>query len=355
MPIRIGHRPVGLGSPLFVIAELGLNHGGSLDRALALVDAAAASGASAIKLQTLRGDRLVAPGCPAPMHVQARSLVEFFGQFELDEAAHLAVADRARARGLAVMSTPFDLDAVDLLERVGVDAYKIASGDITFHQLIGRVAATGKPLVISTGMSDLAEVGAAVACAREAGAEDVALLHCVSAYPVPEGSENLRAIATLAAAFDLPVGLSDHTSLPEAAVVATSLGAALYERHVVSSAEDDAIDRAVSSTPEQLAAIVQAAERARIALGDGVKRCLAAEEGNRSASRRGLYAVRSLAAGEIVRLDDMRALRPEAGADPRDWRAVVGRTVTSAIAAGDPLEHGSLDHAPRLAEVDRAL
>jgi sialic acid synthase SpsE len=338
-----------------VIAELGLNHGGSLDRALALVDAAAASGASAIKLQTLRGDRLVAPGCPAPMHVQARSLVEFFEQFELDEAAHRAVAGRARARGLAIMSTPFDLDAVDMLDRVGIDAYKIASGDITFHQLIARAAATGKPLVISTGMSDLADVAAAVTCAREAGARDLALLHCVSAYPVPEGSENLRAIATLAAAFDVPVGLSDHTTAPEAAVVATALGATLYERHLVADAADEAIDRAVSSTPEELAATIRSAERARRGLGDGVKSCLDAEVGNRTASRRGLYAARPLAAGEVLRAADMVALRPATEVDPRDWRDLVGRRVLNSIAAGDALDPASFGQAVTSAEVGRAL
>jgi sialic acid synthase SpsE len=355
MPIRIGHTPVGAGNPLFVIAELGLNHGGSVERALALVDAAAAAGASAIKLQTLRGSRLVAPGCPAPMHVQARSLAGFFEQFELDEAAHRAVAARARARGLAVMSTPFDLDAVDLLERVGVDAYKIASGDITFHQLIARAAATGKPLVISTGMSDLSEVASAVTCAREAGAREIALLHCVSAYPVPEGSENLRAIATLASTFDVPVGLSDHTTMLEAAIVATALGASIYERHLVADAEDDAIDRAVSSTPEELRAIIEGSERARRSLGDGVKICLDAEAGNRTASRRGLYAVRTLAPGQVLRVADMVALRPAGAADPRDWRKLTGRRVVKPIAAGDSLDARSFGEDASTGEVRRAV
>ncbi len=170
MPIRIAGRSVGAGEPLFAIAEIGLNHGGSQDEALALVDAAARAGASAVKLQTLRADGLVAGHCPAPAHVEARSLRDFFRQFELDEEAHRAVATRARAHGLAFMSTPFDLDAVEMLERVGVDAFKIASGDLTFVSLIRRVAATGKPIVLSTGMSTLAEAASAAACAREAGA-----------------------------------------------------------------------------------------------------------------------------------------------------------------------------------------
>jgi len=346
MPIGIARHTIGEGLPLFVIAELGLNHGGSLEHALSLVDAAAGAGAHAVKLQTLRGRLLVAPHCPAPMHVTAASLVEFFGQFELDEAAHHAVAARARSHGLAVMSTPFDLDAVDLLERVGVDAYKIASGDVTYHQLIARAAATGRPLVISTGMSDMHDIAGALACARSHGAADVALLHCVSAYPVPAGAENLRAIATLAAAFGVPVGLSDHSTYPDAAVVATALGASLYERHLVVGPNSDSVDAAVSSTPAELAAIVAASERARAALGSGVKSCAAAEQGNREGSRRGLYAVRALKAGETIEESDLVALRPSTGIDARQWRQLVGRQVDTDLAAGAAFDRAMLRQAP---------
>src|SRR4029079_5913956 len=156
----------------------------------------AAAGVQAIKLQTIIARQLVSPACPPPSHVAARSLVAFFEQFELGEAQHVALADHARMRGLKVISTPFSEAAVDLLENVGVDAYKIASGDLTWDQLIVRCAATGKPLVISTGMATLAEVQHALAVARDAGADQIALLHCVSAYPVPRGSENLQAIDT---------------------------------------------------------------------------------------------------------------------------------------------------------------
>lgn len=338
MPTRIGRRVVGPDAPLFVIAEIGLNHGGSVEEALALVDLAAEAGASAVKLQTLRGETLVAPHCPPPMHVEAQSLVDFFAGFELDEEAHRRIAARARAHGLAMLSTPFDLDAVALLERVGVDAYKIASGDVTYHQLIARAAATGKPLIISTGMSDLADVGEALACARAAGATDVALLHCVSAYPVPAGSENLRAIATLAQTFQVPVGLSDHSACPEAAVVTMALGGSLYERHIVADAASTAIDKDVSSTAQELAGIVAMAERARYALGDGIKRCLQSESPNREGSRRGLYAARNLAPGHSISEDDFTALRPLGPIDARDWRSVIGRTVTRAVTAGEALD-----------------
>ena len=150
--LRIGPKVAGEGAPLFVVAEIGLNHDGSVERALSLVDAAAAAGAAAVKLQTLDAAALVAPGAPAPAHVSAASMVDFFRRFELDEAAHARVVARARERGLAVMATPLSEEAVDMLERVGIDAYKIASGDITWEALITKAARTGKPVVISTGM-----------------------------------------------------------------------------------------------------------------------------------------------------------------------------------------------------------
>ena len=195
MDFEIGGQRIGSREPLFVIAELGLNHGGSLERALALVDAAAAAGASAVKLQSFRAADLIALGCPAPAHVEASSLQEFFRQFELDAEAHAAVRDRARHHGLAFIATPFSCAAIDMLEEIGVDALKIASGDVTFDGLIARAARTGLPLVISTGMSTLAETAHAVSLARAEGARSLALLHCVSAYPVPESSQNLQGVA----------------------------------------------------------------------------------------------------------------------------------------------------------------
>lgn len=334
--MAIGGRGIGPAHPFFVIAEIGLNHGGSIDRALALVDAAAAAGASAVKLQTLFADELVAADCPAPSHVASESLRDFFRAFELDEAAHRAVAVRARAHGLAFMATPFSEGAVDLLERVGVDAFKIASGDLTWDRLIERTASSGRPIVLSTGMASMAEVSHAVAVAHAAGGRDLALLHCVSAYPVPSGSENLRALTALRAAFGLPVGLSDHGTDTFAMPIAVALGAALYERHVVLSAGDEAIDAPVSSTPAALAAVVTHAARARAALGAGQKVCLPAEAMNRPASRRGLYARRTLPAGHIVGRADVMALRPALGLGAEHERDLIGARLARTLAAGQP-------------------
>ncbi len=334
MRMRIARRQLGPEFPLFVIAELGLNHGGSTDTALALVDSAAQAGASAVKLQSLRADRLVTGSCPAPAHVTAGSLREFFRHFELDEAAHRAIVRRARSRGLAFMATPFDEEVVGLLESLDCDAYKIASGDITHTRLIRRVAATGRPVVVSTGMANLDEIGQAVTVARRAGATHLALLHCVSAYPVPDGSENLRAIAELARTFDVPVGLSDHGTNPIAASIAVALGAALYEKHLVLDETGEAVDQAVSVTGAGLAEIVAEAERTRRALGHGRKICVAAEAVNLAASRRGLYAARDLRPGDRVGSEDIAILRPAAGLDAHRWSELVGIRVNRDVKAG---------------------
>lgn len=332
--MKIAGRPIEAGAPLFVIAEIGLNHGGRLDRASALADAAARAGASAVKLQTLRADHLLAADAPAPLHVGAASMRDFFRRFELTEEEQRTVAERARASGMAFMSTPFDEGAIDLLVRLGAAALKIASGDVTHHRLIAAAARTGLPLVVSTGMADLDEVAAAVVCARQAGARELALLHCVSAYPVPAGDENLAALSTLARHFGLPVGLSDHSRESLAAALAVALGASIYERHIVLGTDDDAVDRDVSSTPDELRQIVEGAARVRSALGDGVKRCLDAERGNRRASRRGPYAARDLEPGTILDDESFVMLRPEHAFGASAWRDLVGRRIARGVPRG---------------------
>jgi sialic acid synthase SpsE len=335
---ELGGRPVGPSAPVFVIAELGLNHGGDLDCALALVDAAADAGATGIKLQTLESDALVAPSCPAPAHLSAASLRDFFVRFELDFEAHRHIVTRARQRGLAVLSTPLSEYAVAMLEPLALDGYKIASGDLTYDGLIAAAARTGRPLVLSTGMGDLDEVLHAVDVAKRAGAKDMAILHCVSAYPTPVDCQNLRAIETLRAATGLPVGLSDHGPGLLSAVAATALGAVIYERHFVLSPEHDAVDRAVSSTPEELEAIVQAVAATRAALGDGVKECLPVELVNRTASRRGVYAARRLRVGDIITEGDIVCLRPANDIAPQHTRALLGATAARDISAGDAIQ-----------------
>lgn len=340
--VRIGGRTAGDGAPLFVIAEIGLNHDGSIDRALALVDAAAAAGASAVKVQALIAAELVAPGAPAPLHVEATSMVDFFRRFELDEAGYARLAARARERGLAFIATPFSESAVDMLTRVGVDAWKIASGDVTWERLIQRCGATGQPVIISTGMSSLQDAQRALFWATRAGSDGVALLHCVSAYPVPQGSENLRAIATLGMACRAVVGFSDHSADGFAVPLAVAMGAAIYERHLVLHADDHSIDAEVSSTPGELAAMIRAAARTTAALGNGLKTCQPAEKGNLEPSRRALYARRRLPAGHVVSSADVIALRPAHGLGAERQRELLGQRLSRDVEAGAPFQAADL-------------
>jgi sialic acid synthase SpsE len=334
MRLEIGGRPIGVEHPVFVVAEIGLNHSGSVDRALEMVDAAADAGASAIKLQTLKADDLVAAACPAPAHVSATSLREFFAGFELNALAHRSVVRRARERGLAVMSTPFSIELVGMLQSIGIDAFKIASGDLTFDGLIAAAAATGRPVVLSTGMASLLEVGRAVDIAAGAGASEIIVLHCVSAYPTPLDSQNLRAITTLDRYLRIPIGLSDHAVGTHAAIAAVALGACVYERHLVLEDDHSAVDKDVSSTPSELKALIAAMEETRRSLGDGRKVCQPAEKPNVVPSRRGLYAARPLSAGTRLTADDIVALRPATSLTPAAWNTLVGSVLTRDIAAG---------------------
>lgn len=335
---EIGGRRIGAEHPVFVIAEIGLNHSGSVDRALAMVDAAAAAGASAVKLQTLTAEELVAVTCPAPAHVSAASLRDFFSRFELDLDAHRAIVRRARDRGLAVMSTAFSERLVGMLASLEIDAFKIASGDLTYDALIESAAGTRRPLVISSGMSTLAEVQRAVRIAGHAGADRLAVLHCVSAYPTPPTSQNLRAIATLQRLVRVPVGLSDHAAGMSSAIAAVALGACLYERHLVLDDDADAIDRAVSSTPSELAELIRVMEETRLALGDGRKIPQQAELPNVHASRRGLYAARALPAGTRVGREDVAVLRPSTSIAPSQLSFVVGSVLRRDVPAGAAFE-----------------
>jgi sialic acid synthase SpsE len=241
------------------------------------------------------------------------------------------------------MTTPFAEDVIPALTEIGFDAYKIASGDVTYLGLIRTAASTGRPVVISSGMSDLAEVGAALGAAWSGGGRELAVLHCVSAYPVPSGSENLRAISTLADEFHQPVGLSDHGSGLVTAVAAVALGACIYERHLVLPGDTTAIDAPVSSTPTELAEIVRAMEQARCALGSGVKVCQSVEAVNVTASRRGLYARRAMRAGERVSCDDVIALRPATRVPPSRVGALVGVTLQRDVTAGAPFDLSDLE------------
>ncbi|MEU0567740.1 pseudaminic acid synthase [Nonomuraea sp. NPDC005983] len=341
--ISIAGRPVGPGSPPFVVAEMSGNHGGSLDRALAIVDAVADSGAHALKLQTYRADTITidADG-PAFRIGEQHELWGGENLYRLYERAHTPwewhepIFARARTRGLAPFSSPFDPTAIELLEKLDTPAYKIASSEIVDLPLIRLAAATRKPLIISTGMASIAEIHAAVETARDAGCAQLAVLSCTASYPASPAESNLRSLPLLAGLTGAAVGVSDHTPGLGAALAAVALGACLIEKHVTLSRADGGVDAAFSLEPDELATLVVESGRAWQSLGSPAIGPRASEkEGLRF--RRSLYVVRDVRAGEPVTAENVRSIRPAGGLPPAAVAQVMGRRFTRDASLGTPL------------------
>lgn len=327
---------MGPGHPCFVIAEAGVNHNGDPRLAHRLVELAAAAGADAVKFQTFRPESLVSAGAASAPYQRDRGAAtqrEMLDALTLPRSAWSELAAHAAERGLAFLSTAFDSESLELLLGVGVPAVKIPSGELDNLQFIARMASTGLPVILSTGLGTLEEVAAALEAASAAPA--VALLHCVTAYPSPVGSSNLRAMVTMAESFQVPVGWSDHTRGTVTAVAAVALGAALLEKHFTTDPSLPGPDHAASASSEELAEYVAAVRAAESSLGDGVKRPAEAELENLRFARRSYHATRDLAPGEVLREEDVRLLRPATGLPPAT--VVVGRVVAREVAAGRPL------------------
>jgi N,N'-diacetyllegionaminate synthase len=310
-----------------VIAELGNNHEGDMGRARELVEAAAAAGAHAVKLQAIDPPRLVRP-------TETARLAQLEG-FRLSVEQHGELAELARARDLGYVCTPFDLDAVRWLAPL-VDALKIASGDNDFARLIGAAAAAGRPLVISTGMSDDATVTRALEAA--AAAPEVALLHCVSAYPTAPADAALATIPDLARRHGVTVGYSDHTLGIDACVAAVAAGARILEKHfTLDHGLSDFRDHQLSAEPDELRALVTRVAEVEALMGAPRTGMAAAEAGVRAAARRSIVAARDLPAGHRVEAEDLTWLRPADGLPPGDEDRLVGRALTRPVAAGETL------------------
>lgn len=338
---RIGDRQVGAGQPPYVIAELSGNHNGELARALALIDAAAAAGADAIKLQTYTADTMTID-CDRPEFTIRGGLWDGNTLYRLYQEAHTpwewhaALFQRAREHQMGVFSTPFDESAVDFLETLAAPAYKIASFELTDLPLIARAARTGKPLIISTGMGSLEEIAAAVDTAQRNGAGGIALLHCVSAYPAPVADINLATMPDLAQRYGVAAGLSDHTMGGDVAIAAAALGACIIEKHFTLRRADGGPDSAFSMEPEEFAAMARGCRTAWTALGHVSHEREASETGNVQ-FRRSLYFVRDVAPGAVITRDDVRAIRPGHGLPPGEIGRVLGRKARIAISRGTPV------------------
>jgi len=340
--VRIGDREVGGGAPVYIIAEAGSNHDRSLDQAKRLIDVAAEAGADAVKFQTFTADRIVAETKTRAKYLDDllppdKTMSDLFRELELPHEWHAALFEHATAAGLDFISTPFDFEAVDLLDDLGVKVFKVASYELWHLPLIREVASRGKPIICSTGMADLADVQDAVDTVAATGNDQLILLHCVVNYPPPFSDLNLRAIGTLRQAFHVPVGYSDHSSGITAPIVATALGAAVIEKHYTLSRDLPGPDHRFAIEPDELAAMVRGIRDAQAALGTGIKRMAPAEADLYVTARRSLFAARDLAEGTVLGVDDIAVLRPGTGLEVRDLEKVVGRTARRAIGRHEPL------------------
>lgn len=341
--ITIGNHKIGAAHPPFVIAEMSGNHNQSLERALEIVEAAAKTGAHALKIQTYTPDTMTLDLDEREFHISdpkslwaGTSLYKLYGEAYTPWEWHKPIFDRARALGVIAFSTPFDDTAVDFLESLDVPCYKIASFENTDLPLIRRVAATGKPLIISTGMASIAELDDTVHAAREAGCKDLILLKCTSTYPATAGNTNILTIPHMRELFGCEVGLSDHTMGVGVSVASVALGATVIEKHFTLNRADGGVDSTFSMEPAEMAQLVLETERAWQSLGQVNYGATEAEKKS-IVFRRSLYVVQDLKAGDVLTKENVRAIRPGLGLATKYLEVVVGKKLHSAVARGTPL------------------
>jgi sialic acid synthase SpsE len=346
---RIGDRPIGPGYPCYVIAEAGSNHNRDLPTALRLIEVAADAGADAVKFQTYTADGLYSRKTPDMSYLKESGLVgdsesvwELIKRVEIPWEWHGELASHAADAGITFLSTPFEEAAVDLLEGIGVPAYKIASYEVNHLPLIAYAARTGKPLLISTGMASLGDIERALDTAAAAGAQDLLLMHCAVNYPPRFDDLNLRAIITLRDAFQIPIGWSDHTPGHTADVVAVALGACAVEKHYTLSREQTGPDHPFALEPEELKHMVQAIRETEASLGSSVKRVTEAESEMFRLGRRSLVAARDIAAGDGIGRDDLAVKRPGFGIPVHEIEQVIGRHAAHDLAHDDVLQWDDL-------------
>jgi N,N'-diacetyllegionaminate synthase len=337
--ITIAGRTIGPGSPCFLIAEAGVNHNGDLRLALRLVDVAAEAGADAVKFQTFAADRLATMDAPKAEYQKTgtpsgETQYEMLMRLELTPAAHRKIVDRCREKGILFLSTPFDEGSADLLQQLDVPAFKLPSGELTNLPFLAHVAAKKRPLILSTGMASLDEVSAALETVRRAGAKEIALLHCVSHYPAEPREANLRAMETMACAFNVPVGFSDHTPGIEVSLAAVALGASVIEKHVTTGRGLPGPDHKASLEPSELSALVRGVRNVEAAMGDGRKRPAASEAAIAAVARKSLVAAADLPADTRLAIEHIEIRRPGTGLPPAMREQLVGRTLRVAVKKG---------------------
>ncbi|RBI72248.1 pseudaminic acid synthase [Roseovarius sp. TE539] len=340
--IRIAGRPVGPGHPPYVIAELSANHNGSLYQALRIIDAAIEAGADAVKIQTYHPDTITLESDAPDFRITeglwaGRTLYDLYEWAHTPWGWHEALFAHAAERGITLFSSPFDPTAVDLLASLGAPAYKIASFEIVDLSLIRYVAAKGRPMILSTGMADLAEIAEAVDAARSGGCLELALLHCVSGYPAPASDYNLSTLRDMADRFKVPIGLSDHTQDNVTAIASIALGASIIEKHLTLDRDGGGPDDSFSLEPAQFAALCRDARTAWRAIGR-VDYDRKPSEAANVVFRRSIYAVRDIAKGTRITSAHVRSIRPGHGLAPRQFDVVIGACAKRDITRGEAMQ-----------------
>jgi len=338
--VRIADHEIGAGNRPFIIAEMSGNHNQDINRAKALIQAAARAGADAVKLQTYTADTITIRSDRPEFRIHGglwdgRTLYELYEEAHTPWEWHPQLFAAGAEEGVVVFSSPFDATAVDFLQSLQCPAYKIASPEIVDWNLLEKVAATGKPIIVSTGMAIEQEVDEAMEVLRSNGAEEVVLLHCVSAYPAPVEACNLRRIPAMMDRYGVPVGLSDHTMGLEVPLAAIALGAAVIEKHFTLRRADGGVDSAFSLEAEELAQLCQAANNVHAALGSPEPGHNPAEDHNRK-FRRSLYFMRAMKAGDVVKEGDLRSIRPGMGLPPKYLARLIGTRLLRDASEGEP-------------------
>ena len=327
--LNVAGRKIGEGHPAYVIAEIGFNHEGKISLAKEMISAAKEAGADAAKLQTYLARDLTLKNHPH---------YELIVHGELDLDAHLEMAEHARSEGITFLSTPFSLDAVDLLEEVGVPAYKVASMDVTHHPMLAHIAATRKPVFLSTGMATAAEIEAALAVLEKADAGDIALLHCVSHYPPEIADANIRSMSVLREKFGRVTGYSDHVLGPIATLAAVARGASVIEKHFTTDKNLPGPDHKISANTDDLKALITDIRAVEAALGRACLDETRPDRGQANASRRGIYANGDVKKGDPFTKDNLKIVRPESNLPPSAAGQFYGHTSNHYLADEAPLE-----------------
>ena len=346
--IKIGDRLIGEGQPCYIVAEISANHNQSFEIAEKIIHAAKKAGADAVKLQTYTPETMTLDceredfQLPNDSVWSGKKLFELYAQAYTPWEWHPKLQKIAHDCGLDFFSTPFDETAVDFLDKLRIPVFKVASFEIVDLPLLKKIAETGKPVILSTGMSSLAEIDEAVATLRKGGTKDIALLKCTSAYPAPPGGMNLNAIPYLSKSYDLPIGLSDHTLGGHVAIAAVTLGANIVEKHFILSRSDGGPDSSFSMEPEEFARMVTAIREVEQALG-GISFEPSSEELKSLGFRRSLYVVQDIHPGEKVTLQNVRSIRPGYGLAPKFLDQVIGKSAKSSIQKGTRLSWALLD------------